>query len=286
MASNYNGQPRPAVVFVRDGASARGHPPRDLRGPLPARPVGHRLLVGFIAAGWRNRNKELFTPWQRNQLAKVKAIAGSGTHPHAHFRSSLEALGLAVDARPCAARSGSRPSPMNAIYLRSSVRQYTDEPVDIRDIEKLMRAAMAAPSAVNQQPWEFYIARDETTRLALAASSPYGTPAKLAPCVIVACQRTEGLRAPQDASYDMSASRGEHPHRGRQPGPRRRVARHRARRRIAWPPLMWPWEARAALRPSRSSPWAIPSTNRSPKAPRATTRRACIGFRMHRHLSR
>ena len=41
---------------------------------------------------------------------------------------------------------------MNAIYLRSSVRQYTDEPVDIRDIEKLMRAAMAAPSAVNQQP--------------------------------------------------------------------------------------------------------------------------------------
>lgn len=47
---------------------------------------------------------------------------------------------------------------MNAIYLRSSVRQYTDEPVDIRDIEKLMRAAMAAPSAVNQQPWEFYIA--------------------------------------------------------------------------------------------------------------------------------
>ena len=95
---------------------------------------------------------------------------------------------------------------MNAMYLRSSVRQYTDEPVDIRDIEKLMRAAMAAPSAVNQQPWEFYIARDETTRLALAASSPYGTPAKLAPCVIVARQRTEGLRAPQDASYDMSAS--------------------------------------------------------------------------------
>ena len=185
---------------------ARGHSPRDLRGPLPARPVGHRLLVGFIAAGWRNRNKERFTPWQRNQLAKVKAIAESGTHPHAHFRSSLEALGLVVGARPCAARSGSRPSPMNAIYLRSSVRQYTDEPVDIRDIEKLMRAAMAAPSAVNQQPWEFYIARDETTRLALAASSPYGTPAKLAPCVIVACQRTEGLRAPQDASYDMSAS--------------------------------------------------------------------------------
>ena len=72
---------------------------------------------------------------------------------------------------------------MNAIYLRSSVRQYTDEPVDIRDIEKLMRAAMAAPSAVNQQPWEFYIARDETTRLAPlqapTARRPNSPPASL-----------------------------------------------------------------------------------------------------------
>ncbi len=95
---------------------------------------------------------------------------------------------------------------MNAIYQRSSVRQFSEEPVGIGDIEELMRAAMAAPSAVNQQPWEFYIARDETTRRALAASSPYAAPAKLAPCVIVACQRTEGLRAPQDAAYDMSAA--------------------------------------------------------------------------------
>ena len=60
---------------------------------------------------------------------------------------------------------------MNAIYLRSSVRQYTDEPVDIRDIEA-DACRYGRPSAVNQQPWEFYIARDETTRLALAASSP------------------------------------------------------------------------------------------------------------------
>lgn len=95
---------------------------------------------------------------------------------------------------------------MNAIFKRSSVRQFTDKAVSIADIEKLLRAAMAAPSAANQQPWEFYIARDETTRRALAASSPYGAPAKLAPCVIVACQRIEGLRAPQDAPLDMSAA--------------------------------------------------------------------------------
>ena len=95
---------------------------------------------------------------------------------------------------------------MNAIFKRCSVRQFTDEPVSIDDIERLMRAAMAAPSAGNQQPWEFYIARDETTRLALAAASPYAAPAKLAPCVIVACARTEGLRFPPCSPLDMSAA--------------------------------------------------------------------------------
>ena len=95
---------------------------------------------------------------------------------------------------------------MNAIFKRSSVRQFTDEPVAIDDIERLMRAAMAAPSAGNQQPWEFYIARDETTRMALAATSPYAAPAKLAPCVIVACARTGGLRFAPCTPLDMSAA--------------------------------------------------------------------------------
>lgn len=95
---------------------------------------------------------------------------------------------------------------MNAIYQRCSVRQFTSESVAVGDIEKLMRAAMAAPSAVNQQPWEFYIAQDEATRMALSTTSPYAGPAKNAPCVIVPCTRTEGLRAPEDAPLDMSAA--------------------------------------------------------------------------------
>lgn len=95
---------------------------------------------------------------------------------------------------------------MNAIFKRSSVRQFADKSVNIDDIERLMRAAMAAPSAGNQQPWEFFIARDETTRMALAASSPFAGPAKKAPCVIAVCRRTEGLRFPGCAPLDMSAA--------------------------------------------------------------------------------
>ena len=46
---------------------------------------------------------------------------------------------------------------MDAIFTRTSVRSYEERPVEAEKIEKILRAAMAAPSAVNQQPWEFYV---------------------------------------------------------------------------------------------------------------------------------
>ena len=38
------------------------------------------------------------------------------------------------------------------IMTRTSIRQYTDEPVSKADIETMLRAGMAAPTAVNRQP--------------------------------------------------------------------------------------------------------------------------------------
>ena len=95
---------------------------------------------------------------------------------------------------------------MNSIFHRTSIRKYQNREVEREKIVRMLRAAMAAPSACNQQPWEFYIARDETTRMALAATSPYAAPAKLAPCVIVACTRTGGLRFAPCTPLDMSAA--------------------------------------------------------------------------------
>ena len=48
---------------------------------------------------------------------------------------------------------------MNSIFHRVSIRRYQDQPVEKEKIELLMRAGMAAPSAMNQQPWEFYVLR-------------------------------------------------------------------------------------------------------------------------------
>ena len=42
-----------------------------------------------------------------------------------------------------------------AIFYRRAIRHYTDQPVDPATISELLRAAVQAPSALNQQPWAF-----------------------------------------------------------------------------------------------------------------------------------
>lgn len=46
---------------------------------------------------------------------------------------------------------------MNHLYTRVSIRKYQDRPVEKEKTEAILRAAMQAPSAANQQPWEFYL---------------------------------------------------------------------------------------------------------------------------------
>ena len=50
---------------------------------------------------------------------------------------------------------------INNIMTRTSIRQYTDQPVSKADIETLLRAGMAAPTAVNRQPWHFVAVTDK-----------------------------------------------------------------------------------------------------------------------------
>ena len=62
---------------------------------------------------------------------------------------------------------------MKEIFHRVSIRRYESRPVEEEKVEQLLRAAMAAPSARNQQPWAFYVVTDRGTLGALADCSPY-----------------------------------------------------------------------------------------------------------------
>ena len=55
------------------------------------------------------------------------------------------------------------------IATRTSVRAYTSEPVPEEMVEQLLRAGMAAPSAMNRQPWEFIVVNDRVALDTLAA---------------------------------------------------------------------------------------------------------------------
>jgi len=92
----------------------------------------------------------------------------------------------------------------NNIFRRTSVRNFTHDPVADTDIEQLMRAAMAAPSAGNQQPWELYYTTAPAVRAELARASQYAKAAGEAPLVIVPCTRVESLRFPEMAPSDMA----------------------------------------------------------------------------------
>ena len=94
----------------------------------------------------------------------------------------------------------------DAIFGRASVRSFTDEQVTDAQVECLLRAAMAAPSAGNQQPWCFYVVRDAALRAQLAAASSYAKAAAKAPVVVVACAQPEAARFPQNAPQDMGAA--------------------------------------------------------------------------------
>lgn len=94
---------------------------------------------------------------------------------------------------------------MNEIFHRTSIRKYLSKPVEDEKIEKLLQAAMAAPSAGNQQPWEFYVIKDKATLEKLSKTSPYATCCASAPVAFVACYRIH-CTMPEYAQIDMSAS--------------------------------------------------------------------------------
>jgi len=48
-----------------------------------------------------------------------------------------------------------------AIYGRRAVREYLDRAVDHAVIDRLIEAAIQAPTALNQQPWTFTVVRDQ-----------------------------------------------------------------------------------------------------------------------------
>ncbi|MCD7915277.1 MAG: nitroreductase family protein [Tannerellaceae bacterium] len=73
------------------------------------------------------------------------------------------------------------------ILSRKSIRRYTDMPVSEDQIHMLLRAAMAAPSALNLQSWAFIVVTDRLLLNTLSMKLPYAKMVASAPVAIVVC---------------------------------------------------------------------------------------------------
>ena len=68
------------------------------------------------------------------------------------------------------------------IMTRTSIRQYKDQPVEDEKIDIMLKAAMAAPTAVNLQPWHFIVITDKETIGVLSGRQPTNAPLLIAGC--------------------------------------------------------------------------------------------------------
>ena len=82
---------------------------------------------------------------------------------------------------------------LDNIATRTSVRDYEARPVEKEKIEKMLRAAMATPTAMNKQPWHFVVVDQRNVLDALAGANPYAKMLKKAPLAIVVCGNTDKM---------------------------------------------------------------------------------------------
>ena len=73
------------------------------------------------------------------------------------------------------------------IHSRKSVRQYTGQPVTKDELTTLVKAGMAAPTAVDKRPWAFVIVTDEEMLSKLAEGLPSSRMIVKARSAIVVC---------------------------------------------------------------------------------------------------
>ncbi len=96
--------------------------------------------------------------------------------------------------------------PYTTIITRRSIRKYEDKGVDETTREKLLAAAMQAPSAVDKQPWHFVVIDDRAILSRIPHVHPYARMAAEAPLAILVCGDESLAHTPEYLPQDCAAA--------------------------------------------------------------------------------
>lgn len=94
---------------------------------------------------------------------------------------------------------------MNLIFKRHSVRRFTDEKVSDEKINNLLKAGMQAPSAGNQQAWEFIVVDKPEDKHAISEMHQFAKPARNASHLIVTLGNLNNCKYYQMIEQDLGA---------------------------------------------------------------------------------
>ena len=107
----------------------------------------------------------------------------------------LAALAATVLLSGCGPKA-TEPSALDVIMSRTSIRHFTGEAVSAEQLEILLKAGMAAPTAMNSQPWRFVVLTDQDRIANLLGGGPRSGMFTEAGAVIVVCGQTTMMRKP------------------------------------------------------------------------------------------
>ena len=77
---------------------------------------------------------------------------------------------------------------LEAIFTRTSIRAFTDDPVTDDLVDRLLKAMIAAPSGGNRQPWRIFVVRNPEVKRQLARGAGDQEFVAEAPVVFVVCR--------------------------------------------------------------------------------------------------
>lgn len=90
----------------------------------------------------------------------------------------------------------SAPGALDVIMTRTSIRSFTGDPVPQEQLETILKAGMAAPTAMNSQPWRFVVVTDQEKIAKVFGQGPRSGMFTTAGAVIVVCGESTSMRKP------------------------------------------------------------------------------------------
>ena len=94
---------------------------------------------------------------------------------------------LATCTKPVEKTESPEKAVLETIATRTSIRAYEARPVEKEKVEEMLRAAMAAPTAMNKQTWHFIVVDQRSVIDSLSAANPRAKMLETAPLAIVVC---------------------------------------------------------------------------------------------------